>query len=1044
MGLQTEDGHYRRILETMSEGFAYGRIAHDSNGSPVDFEYLDSNEAFSRLLGQHDVKGRKASDVTPALLDAGLGLLAVVDRVVLTGDSAEIEGDVASLGLTLHISVFRPEAGCFAAIVSDITERMLAEQSMREDGARFENLFQQAPLGYQSLDEEGRFLEVNERWLETLGYSRGEVIGRWFGDFLAPEFADAFRERFPLFKARGAIHSEFEMMHKDGERRVIAFEGRIGHNPDGTFKQTHCILADITERNAAEKALRASEEKFKYLFERSVVPKSLIRSDGEADMNDAFCEMLGYTREEIGDRATWQQLTHPDDVADTEKLLASLIAGEMTSARFEKRYIRKDGGVVWADVNTSLRRDADGIPEFFMTTIIDITDRKRVEEDLRRTSATLQAAMDQSPAGIAIADAPDGALRYVNDAGLLIRGSDRASIVDGIGIAEYVASWQMLDLDGRPLEPEEVPLARAVMFGETNSREFIVRRIEGDDRIVLGNAAPIRDDDGEVVSAIVVFTDITDQKKAEEELRKSRLLLVSSVEAQKDTILFSIDRQYRYLFYNQAQIDAMKSAYGVDIELGACVLDYITSDDDRVAAKANYDRALAGESHSNVRIYGDVQRAYYESFFNPILDEDGQVVGATGLARDITDRKAAEEALVQSEARLGRAVQDAPVPIMIHAEDGEVLQISREWERITGYSLADIPTTSDWTERAYGFRAEAVRDDIEALYGLDGPHDEGEYTVRTKDGNERVWYFRSSPLGAGADGRRTVVSTALDVTERRHAEDEVLRLNAVLEQRVQERTEELEATNEELHSANDELAEANLKLEEATRAKNDFLASMSHELRTPLNSIIGFSGILSQELAGPLNAEQTKQIGMINNSGRHLLELVNEVLDLAKVESGQSTPVFSKIDVCPIVREMFDTVRPMAEEKGLEMRMLCPDGSGRVRTDGLRAGQIVLNLAGNAVKFTKDGYVAVSVSQDASGVTVTVEDSGCGIAAEDLDRIFDDFFQVEPHSSARSEGTGLGLAVCKRLADSIGASIEVSSELGRGSAFSLHLPYATA
>ncbi|MDP2815566.1 MAG: diguanylate cyclase [Rectinemataceae bacterium] len=151
----------------------------------------------------------------------------------------------------------------------------------------------------------------------------------------------------------------------------------------------------------------------------------------------------------------------------------------------------------------------------------EIEKRKKTEVALRETQAILQAAMDQSQAGIAIADAPGGTLRYVNDAGLLIRGGDRQSVVNGVGVDQYVASWQLMDFDGRPLKPDEVPLARAIMFGETGSREFIIRRSIDDDRIVLAKAAPIMDDSGKVVAGIVVFMDITDRKRAEEALRES-------------------------------------------------------------------------------------------------------------------------------------------------------------------------------------------------------------------------------------------------------------------------------------------------------------------------------------------------------------------------------------------------------------------------------------------------------------------------------------------------------------------------------------------
>ena len=370
---------------------------------------------------------------------------------------------------------------------------------------------------------------------------------------------------------------------------------------------------------------------------------------------------------------------------------------------------------------------------------------------------------------------------------------------------------------------------------------------------------------------------------------------------------------------------------------------------------------------------------------------------------------------------------------LVDSHSGKIYEVNRRFAEIAGRTRAEIKAI-DWMDMTHPDDVQKDLDQLARLNAGEIPGFQMDKRYLRPDGSV-VWVgITVAPLDEPDLAReRHLCMVVEDISVRKHAEEEILGVNAELEERVRQRTEELS-------SANKELNETNLQLEDATRAKSDFLASMSHELRTPLNSIIGFSGIMLQGLAGELNEEQSKQLGMINNSGQHLLELVNEVLDLAKVESGQNWPTIHRVDVGAIAREMFDTVRPMADAKGIERRWTCPDDLRSVQTGGLRVSQILLNLMGNAVKFTEHGYVSVTVSQDGSGVTVAVEDTGCGIAAEDLERVFGDFYQVTPLEGGKSGGTGLGLAVSRRLAESIGARIEVTSEPGRGSAFTLLIP----
>ena len=274
-------------------------------------------------------------------------------------------------------------------------------------------------------------------------------------------------------------------------------------------------------------------------------------------------------------------------------------------------------------------------------------------------------------------------------------------------------------------------------------------------------------------------------------------------------------------------------------------------------------------------------------------------------------------------------------------------------------------------------------------------------------------------------------------TERDEASAALRSLNAELERRVAERTAELEARNVELARARD-------AAESADRFKSAFLATMSHELRTPLNSVIGFSGILLRGLAGPLNAEQSKQLGMVCNSAEHLLALINDVLDLSKIEAGQLQLVIEPFDLRASIEKAAAGVRPQAAKKGLTLEVDIAPGVGAITSDRRRVEQVLLNLLSNGIKFTERGGVRLEAAPGEERVVVRVSDTGLGIRDEDLDKLFKPFSQVDSGVNKRHEGTGLGLSICKRLVELLGGTIWVRSEWGAGSTFGFELPIAGA
>jgi signal transduction histidine kinase len=299
---------------------------------------------------------------------------------------------------------------------------------------------------------------------------------------------------------------------------------------------------------------------------------------------------------------------------------------------------------------------------------------------------------------------------------------------------------------------------------------------------------------------------------------------------------------------------------------------------------------------------------------------------------------------------------------------------------------------------------------------------------------ERVWIAWTNKAVPAKQGQvAEILSIGTDITARRRAEEAIREVNVSLERHVAERTAEL--------------ALARDRAEGADRTKSAFLATMSHELRTPLNSIIGFTGLLLRGLAGPLNAEQTKQLRMVKDSGQHLLALINDVLDISKIEAGQIEIANAPFDLPESIQKVVQTVTPLANKKQLPLiAQIAPDVS-RITSDRRRVEQILLNLLSNAIKFTERGEVTLTVEIVPGtshiphpAVRISVADTGIGIKRENLGMLFQPFRQLDTGLTRQHEGTGLGLVICKRLVERLGGTISVESEWGKGSTFQFTLP----
>jgi len=366
-------------------------------------------------------------------------------------------------------------------------------------------------------------------------------------------------------------------------------------------------------------------------------------------------------------------------------------------------------------------------------------------------------------------------------------------------------------------------------------------------------------------------------------------------------------------------------------------------------------------------------------------------------------------------------IESVPGVLYLYDEAGHFLRWNRNFERVSGYGHEEIRTMSPLDFFAPDERS-TVGDRIAEVF--DGGASSVEADLVAKDGARTPYFFTGKRLLL--DGVKCLVGVGIDVTERRRAELALRDLNESLEQKVSQRTVALDA--------------AKVRAESADRVKSAFLATMSHELRTPLNSILGFTGIILQGLAGPLNAEQELQLGMVQTSARHLLDLINDVLDISKIEAGQLEVRIAPFDVSASVQRVVASLAPAASKKDLSLRVELPESLGAMRSDRRRVEQILLNLIHNAIKFTDRGEVVLAIEAVGTELHIRVEDTGIGIQPADLALLFQPFRQIESGLQRRHEGTGLGLAISHRLIEILGGTVKVESQWGVGSRFLVTLP----
>lgn len=405
--------------------------------------------------------------------------------------------------------------------------------------------------------------------------------------------------------------------------------------------------------------------------------------------------------------------------------------------------------------------------------------------------------------------------------------------------------------------------------------------------------------------------------------------------------------------------------------------------------------------------FADGRKALLETIKTPMSDHEGKIIGVLGIGHDITKRKKTEETLRENEEKFRALFEQAGDFAFILEYDQSKNLIIRDANKsavsIHGFPRNEIIGKAI-TDIDVGMDKNSIDDIAKHLFS--GETLRFETIHCRKDGS--TFPVEVTAKAVQLTGKPPIIlTTEHDITQRKK--------------------------NEELLIREKEAAES------ADRLKSAFLATMSHELRTPLNSIIGFSGILLQEKPGPLSEEQKKQVKMIQASGVHLLSLINDILDLSKIEAGQVVPKMENFNLQEILDEVIKLEEPLAKDKGNTIDLIFKEPI-MIYSDRQRIRQIIINLLDNAIKFTCNGLITLKCFREGKFAKVEIKDTGIGIKEEDLLKLFKPFIQIESHLARKYQGSGLGLSICKKLVELLGGSISVKSIPEQGSNFTVLLP----
>ncbi|MBI9034581.1 MAG: PAS domain S-box protein [Bacteroidales bacterium] len=918
--------------------------------------------------------------------------------------------------------------------IIDITEQKLAVERLQLSREQYRSLFENSPIGIYQTTPDGKIINANptllkmlefdslselqKRDLEKEGYSKDSSITRH--DFVE------------LINKEGYVKGlEENWLTKSGRAIPIRENARIVRGSDDSILYYEGTVEDITERKEAEMKIQSISNRLQLatsaanigIWELGVTDNSLI-------WDDAMYSLYGILPETFsGAYEAWEAGLHPDDLERGREEIKMALRGEKEFDT-EFRVLWPDKSVHHIKATGFVSRDKSGNAIRMYGTNIDVTSQKLSEEEVKRLNIQNQLILDSIGEGIYGLDL-EGNMTFANPATALMIGKSVEELIGMQGHDDH----HHTRADGSPYPREECPIYSAFRTGVTSHVDNeVFWRKDGTSFPVEYTSTPIRNESGNLIGSVVVFKDITQRKQVEKELKESENRLRTIIEVSPVPIVLTKINDGVVIMANERLGKLFKIS--VTEAIGQKSPDYYHNIKDRDSLlKAvmvdgyvdNYEIVLKKSD-------GEL---FWCSVSLKLMSLDNEQVLIAGF-HDITERKNAEEEIMKHRENLEEMVAERTRELTISEQ-----KLQQSVKDISDYKLAldesSIVSITDhkgiikhvnnnFCKVSKFRREELIGNSHKIINSGFHPKDffinlwstiakgevwRGELKNRAKDG---TYFWLDSTIVPFVDEKGKpyqYVAVRFDITDKKLSEEDLIK--------------------------------AKDAADSANRAKSEFLANMSHEIRTPMNAVIGFSELLSKSVQ---DDKQGSQVEAIRSSGKNLLKIINDILDLSKIEAGKIEIIPTPVNLLTVLDEIENMFTQKVKEKGIIFSIEYDKVlTKNLLMDEVRFRQILFNLIGNAVKFTDKGYVSLSIEKSNTSkdeqnldLIITVQDTGIGIPVDQQELIFDPFSQQSGQSALKYGGTGLGLSITKKLVEKMGGSIRLESEAGKGSTFRIFLP----